>query len=350
MNRSKITYTLIKKAVEKGIRDMQENPARGIRNLVELGERFASGRFQRGFFVSAQDRLSDENSAYYAITKELIENTDAEVLTTLGMNIGYNAWTYGAQYIRGIEDAGGFNVPWILQMCLRKEQLEEREREMIQQVVRQGCELGIYCYAFQLDRSCGALDYLLDILETEPDCAFLLFLHPSHISDLTAGRMRRMKTALPLIDIDYDNDELAGGAIERLRAQRLLYGGFTRCEHLDACAPAALSRAEELHILFLFFIRRQRKYPREQNDTEYGVENIRQKLTRPVFPFDYYYDIAYVDSVISEDPCIAFIQEDGTVLAICAGEKKIMSAGGAGEQPLRDIFRELLPKQAAEAN
>ena len=40
----RMTYAMIEAAVSKGIRDIQDNLRRGIRNLVDLGSYFAADR------------------------------------------------------------------------------------------------------------------------------------------------------------------------------------------------------------------------------------------------------------------------------------------------------------------
>ncbi len=50
MDNYELTYAIITSAVENGIRYIQDNPKRGVRNLLDLGEYFAKGRFQKDFF------------------------------------------------------------------------------------------------------------------------------------------------------------------------------------------------------------------------------------------------------------------------------------------------------------
>lgn len=50
MKRHIIVRTLIELAVGKGLRDMETDLVRSVRNLVDLGGYFAKGRFQQTFF------------------------------------------------------------------------------------------------------------------------------------------------------------------------------------------------------------------------------------------------------------------------------------------------------------
>ena len=55
----------IEAVVRKAIRDVQDDPRRGLRNLIDMGESFAKGRFQKPFLQRIQTMLEKEDSAYY---------------------------------------------------------------------------------------------------------------------------------------------------------------------------------------------------------------------------------------------------------------------------------------------
>ena len=61
-----VTKSLVEAAVNKGLRDLQENPARGIRNLVDLGARFAGGRLLSiGWKSSMQYQRADIENLWH---------------------------------------------------------------------------------------------------------------------------------------------------------------------------------------------------------------------------------------------------------------------------------------------
>ena len=103
MEKHKYMYTLIESAMGNGIRYIEDNPQRGIRNLLDLGEYFASGRFQKSFFDIAHEMLNNENSFYYYKIGDLVRNTNHRTLANFGINLGYNSFTYGASKIREYE-------------------------------------------------------------------------------------------------------------------------------------------------------------------------------------------------------------------------------------------------------
>lgn len=107
---------MIEAAVDRGIREMQEDPKRSVRKLADLGRQFSKGRFQKNFFDLSQTLLQDDNSPYYTILSRLTRETNHETLKKFGVNIGYTSWTYGASLIRSYEKEHGYDVPWTVFM------------------------------------------------------------------------------------------------------------------------------------------------------------------------------------------------------------------------------------------
>lgn len=88
----------IENIVHKAFMDIEEDPRRGLRNLVDLGVNFAKGRFQKPFLRTIQNMLEDEDSAYYTLLEQLLKNTTPAHLSTFGINVGYNSCTMGGQH------------------------------------------------------------------------------------------------------------------------------------------------------------------------------------------------------------------------------------------------------------
>ena len=55
---------LVGSIVKRALKEMKENPDRGIRNLVDMTLQFSDERFQKDFFAMAQTMLQNKNSAY----------------------------------------------------------------------------------------------------------------------------------------------------------------------------------------------------------------------------------------------------------------------------------------------
>ena len=88
---------MIETAVKHGFREMREDPERSLRQLADLGKQFSKNRFQEDIFSVIQEALSNEDSAYYSMIENALNNFDETALETFGTNVGYNAWTCGAR-------------------------------------------------------------------------------------------------------------------------------------------------------------------------------------------------------------------------------------------------------------
>ena len=79
---------LIETIIKRTLRNIKDNPERGIRNLIDMALQFSEGRFQKDFFTAAQTMLQNENSAYYDLVRDMVNRTDSDRLLTFGMNLG----------------------------------------------------------------------------------------------------------------------------------------------------------------------------------------------------------------------------------------------------------------------
>lgn len=118
-----MTRVLVESAVRRTLKNISESPERATRNLIDLGLQFSSGRFQTRLLSQAQKMLQNQNSAYYELVKNIVATVDHSILTTFGVNLGYNSCTKGAQIIREIEEKNGYNIPWALNLVIDEQRL-----------------------------------------------------------------------------------------------------------------------------------------------------------------------------------------------------------------------------------
>jgi len=340
MKRNDIPYVMIKSAVEKGIKDIQENPGRGIRNLVDLGGMFADGRFQKEFFDTAFTELQKEDSMYYQLAERVVTSTDPGILTGFGMNLGYNSWTLGARTIREIENKSGFNIPWCLLFDLEHGQY--LEQNVIRSLTQQGKDLGIYAYLFYLPHP-SRIDDILQIARLEQDCAFMLFVDTSNITEDFAHKLLGLANVWCLFDLDSPDADLARIAADTLSRNRCLYGGFSRYIDLTGSAEILLNRCKVLDIPLLVLIG-QEKQPASPAVLE-DFYQLRKNLPGPVFPIDLYSDIALIDRNISSEACLTAILGDGSVFATDADDMEVRTGYNIKDTPLQDILTKTMPKK-----
>lgn len=345
MKPNQLKAAMIRTAVKKGIRDIKDEPKRGARNLVELGEMFSTGTYQQNFFTMAMNHLNDESSAYYQIVNRVVQTMNEETLLTFGINLGYNALIHGGGMIRCIEQREGFNVPWCLQIELGDEAgIPPLD---INAIIEQGMELGIYCYLFFIDKEYTHIDELLQIIHSQNDCAFLLFLHPSMITNAFCDAFFELHNALPVLDIDaVDEDELTH-AINLLSNVNCLSSGFTRQADFTTGVQASetLEYAEVIDLHILVFVRTKKHRPSNEDDVYRQLVKLRENLDVPVLPIDLFGDLAHADRVISTEACLASIKKDGTFTLLNMEQNVLMSGYNIREQSLQEILEHAMPKR-----
>jgi len=81
--RGKVTYAMVEVAIDRAIRDIEENPTRGIRNLVWLLAHLSTGQFLQNFLNTIRQMLTNQNSPYYYLTRHVVRNVDHRLLGIL---------------------------------------------------------------------------------------------------------------------------------------------------------------------------------------------------------------------------------------------------------------------------
>lgn len=298
MDNYKLTRAIIKTAVEKGIRYIQDNPKRGVRNLLDLGEYFASGRFQKSFFDLAHEMLDNQDSCYYTMIENAVNNINHDTLTNFGINIGYNSFTYGAGIIRDKEKALDCKIPWVLVFDFRKKVENHLTKEKIFDLINQGKNLGIYSYIILIDKNDIMID-LSSIIKDNDDCAFIVFLSPEIINEEFSEKISNITNLCLLVNIDELDEHRSN--VELLKNYKCMYGGYFcyDCGTYSYITDGAVSyKILSMNSNFAVMIGKQNiQQPAADADT-YIFDS--RYNNSPVFIMDFYEDIDRVNKIISD--------------------------------------------------
>lgn len=327
MEAEALTRAVIESAVDRGIREIAEDPSRGLRKLVDLGGMFAKGRFQKRYIGVLRQMLEDGRSPYYAMACSTVRQVEREHLRTFGVNVGWQSWTVGARRIRALEAEGGYNVPW----CITFRLGGAMEAGEYRRLVSQGAEKGICTYFLMAGEDPAHLALALDLAALDPRCAFVLVAPPALLGDNPNILTARLNLMV-LVDAGLPGWQ---GAAAGLRACRRLYGLFRRYGSGTEAEEIASGRwVEEVlpHAGTFALLQSGPGCPAQAREavSEY-VERCRGEQRYPLVLLDYYPDLLRVDQTISDGPCFLGVGPDGT----CTG------FDGAGEAPAGGSLREL---------
>ncbi len=317
MDNYKLTHTIIKIAVENGIRYISDNPKRGVRNLLDLGEYFATGRFQKDFFHFAHEILNNENSFYYNIIENLVKNTKHETLTGYGIDMGFNSFTYGGGIIREKEKEYGFNIPWTIIFNFEEKKSNSLSGTEISNIINSGKKIGIYSYMILLSKN-NLLNSLYDIFEKNNDCAFTLFVDTKLINEETTKNISSMPNICILMSIDdYEqSSNIIAEKFDMLNKYRCLHGGYYYYDDNNAenITDGTISNILQcLNSNFSVCIRKPDCSDKIAKEICDYIYNTRVKINTPVFLIDFYGDCTRIDKIISVESCFLSINSYGQI-------------------------------------
>lgn len=338
-----ITRSFIETAVTKALADIQRDPDRSVRNIVDLGTNFSKGRFQKRFLQSAQTMLRAENSAYYTLAKRVVAEVDHTTLRTFGINMGYNSFTWGAKTIRTKEASLLINIPWTLSFSYREGE-GNLSLEEIDETLHAGKALGIYT-AMLFCRG-GDIEAVTRLFAAHRDCAFVLFLLPEGLTEAAIAPLQAHHNLL--IALPCSDPAFAGLALA-LRTARCLYAAYgeyneaTAAGYLEAAWPQAMAAEGCTFALLLA----QPGTPAHVVSSVYAhVVHTRENQQYPIFLMDYASDLLYIDQVISDQSCYLSVDAQGRVHGPAYGQP---TAVHLRDGSLLDVLSRTMPRLDMQA-
>ncbi|MCD8381340.1 MAG: hypothetical protein LUC30_00260 [Clostridiales bacterium] len=335
-----IPRILIEITARRAIRELKRTPRRGIRNMVDLALNFCRGRFQRAFFESAQRMLQNEQSAYYELVYDLVNRVDTDRLLTFGMNLGYNSCTSGAKTIRALEASEGYNIPWLASVILSGDQYLEREDDYCS-LIDQGRKLGIY--SWQLF-SRGNASELLALPRKYPDCAFALFCAPEEWDETLTEEAAALYNLLPVVRHEDGVEEVC----RRMRDRGLFYAVYVPYgpeELADVQSGELFACTEPLGAAFTMLMPKEGCPEETRREVYDATVRARQGQRYRTIPWDIMGDSCMVDSIISEDECLAVFASSGDLILPEGAETG--ESLNLFRMPLTEILRAAYPKEKA---
>lgn len=310
MKQETIARTIIDTLMVKFLKDVENDPDRSIRNLIDLGINFSRGRFQKEFFHVLQEMLSNERSAYYELVKNVAAHTDHDTIRTFGMNMGFQACTLGADAIRRNEQLYNFNIPWAYQLMFGEQGLP---LETLDKIIFEGRELGTYVYIlFGAGKISGPY---LELLSKYGDCAFVLFTTPRTILGGLMTALLQVHNLLALVE--YQGQGMEETADE-LQKHGFLYGLYESCPAKGQEAlwsPAHLESVASLGAACYVLMPEHTKsfHFAENKERRDAVSRIRSGQEYPFILLDFVSDIQQVDRIISNDSCAVAFDAEGNI-------------------------------------
>lgn len=331
MGENVIKKHMIKSTIERAIDDLKTDTKRTTRRLVDLGELFSTGKYQRGFFTNAQKEFESDKSIYFELISKAVKSIDSKTLLKCGINIAYNGWVSGATIIRETEKKEGYNIPWTVIFDFSDGMLPSQD---IAHVISQGQKLGITNYDVILTGNKREFDFttLIDIFENNDECIFPILVDPESFSESLADRCCESKVIIPFFNSN-NRTSLLDDSIAHIKKRKALYGLFSNTNdenEFDESIQFAKSK-DALIMLFLqddFFV----------NELSKKVLDFRNNMELPILPIDVYSDIAMADGNISSEPYLFIVNSTGNSCLVDFDKKEKISTENIKDTSLQQIF------------
>lgn len=308
---TRITIKMIETAINKGIRDIEYNPKRGVRNLVDLANHFTIGPFQKGVLNIMEVMLSNSNSPYYKMVAELVNNVDHNTIKTFGINIGYNSWNNGAKKIREEEKLHGYNIPWTIIFNFKKQIGDKISTDEIINIIKQGKKIGIYSYMFFMDN----MDGFLDIVRKNLDCAFILYVPHYKLTEKNIIKIKSYHNTFFSILYDRHIDlQDFKNTIQLLHNNKCLFGIHSYYDDgnvEDILNHEWVNGLKDFRCVFGFVIQSNKCSLENAAFIHEYVLNSKTNQEHSAFLIDLYEDIAKINKIISIESCCLSINKNG---------------------------------------
>lgn len=206
---------IVSAVAEQAIREIDADPRRGLRKMVDLGRELANGPAQQGFFRLTQAMLADPDSPYYALLGRTVRQTRREALREFAVNLGWNCWTVGAQRIRQIAATRAYQIPWVLTLHLDGTEDGAALRNLLEEGQALGC-WGTICFA---ENPTGA-QTAFALAQAAPENAFALFAPPAVWDETMTARAAAHSNVM----LSVETTEGFVEAADRLCQAGCLYG------------------------------------------------------------------------------------------------------------------------------
>ncbi len=337
-NNDKITKALLRATIKKSLDDIKLDPKRSVRNLVDLGLQFADGGNQRGFLEVTRTYLSSENSAYYRLAENIVNEIDHDKLANYGINFGYNGCTRGARILREKEAEYGCHIPFLLAFYVSDDD-DALTVEDIADTVRQGMELGIYIYVVICSGS--RYEQLLDMAEEFDECAFVYFVNPRRLTREAISRTSELNNLVTSVRFDGVTDS----CLEAVRAMRE-QGCITvvhyeyKAENLNEILSNSITDrlAETGAVAAILYAPPTIDKTAQKLVFDYKAETVRSQQY-PIFMFEAKSDIDKIEHMFSNDECLVVFSSGGK--ACYTAEQKPLGDVSLRKNTLLEILKKI---------
>ncbi len=218
------------KAIDVAYGRMGKDRNKAVRDMFQMAETYLADTEVDANLEGLKRLTMDENSALSKYIGRFFDELDKNVFKTAILNFGYEAMFCGTKTVEETRKVQGCNVPWLILMdptsacnlhCTGCWAAEYGNRlnltyEEMDQVIRQGKELGVFFYMYTGGEPLVRKADLIRLCEAHPDCAFAAFTNGTLVDQAFCEELKRVGNlylAISLEGSEEVNDQRRGDGV-----------------------------------------------------------------------------------------------------------------------------------------
>lgn len=194
------------KAYDVVLKNVDKNREKEVCKLIDLMEKYMSDEKLDVNYDRAREMVNNKDGALNKYINRVLDEVAPKVLKTMALNLGFESFLYGTKTIRKMRVKYDCNVPWLILMdptsacnlhctgCWAAEYGNKLNLtfEEMDNVVKQGKELGVYFYMFTGGEPLVRKADLIRLCEKHNDCAFLSFTNGTLVDQAFCDELKRI--------------------------------------------------------------------------------------------------------------------------------------------------------------
>ncbi|MBB5182554.1 radical SAM protein [Catenisphaera adipataccumulans] len=201
--------------IEQTMKYVQKDPEKNLIKLMDWADKYAEGYFVRQR-KDIREAIENPDHPYHDFIFDRVTHLDEGLLNTMAVNFFGNAVLKGWKKQEKLRKKYNCNIPWAILLdptsacnlhCTGCWAAEYGNRlnltyDEINDIVRQGRELGVYFYIFTGGEPLVRKNDIIRLCEENDDCIFLSFTNGTLIDEKFADDMLRVKNFIPTISLE----------------------------------------------------------------------------------------------------------------------------------------------------
>ncbi|MGI6478001.1 MAG: radical SAM protein [Salinivirgaceae bacterium] len=336
-------------AIKQVLNYLVEDPEKGLPKILKWTERFEKYGKNANLIKPFRTIINDPDNNWNIMIKSLWTDIDRDVFKVFFENFIVNTSLAASNQQVKSRQKHGCNIPWAILMDLTSAcnlkcmgcwaadygQKLNLKYEELDDIIRQGNELGTYMYIYSGGEPLVRKDDIIRLCEAHPDCMFLAFTNGTLIDEKFADEMLRVKNFIPAISIegfeeatDYRRGEgtyrKIKNAMRILKEKKLPFGAsccytsknidsLSSEEYIDMLVEAGAKFAWFFHYMPIGNTAVPELLPLpEQREVMY--RKIREyRKTKPIFTIDFQNDGEYIKGCIAGGRSYLHINANGDI-------------------------------------